>query len=536
MPNTPNQQPVSPITFLGDGSHISPGITAEETSQPSTNDVLDALTAHGYMLEPDQLATFFKTGKILLPDAVYATVVQMGRQNATELAWSSAPHSSGSELQPGRGGRRAAAAITVAALLAGGYWLSKKYSDPSLSGSPSVATSPMPSTTSSASATSQLKPTTTATPSVPSVPNETAVPGAAIAPSPASCETQLAALPIEKLIAQTIMIPVRGDGSSMDGKTPAQNVIKLIQKYDIGGVIVMTEPTSGIRALAAPAAVDVPLVIAIDDEGGIVNRFMTAPNKSFPSQQDMAKKPTSEVTTLMSARAKLLKSYGINTNFAPVLDVTPQNGSKSAIGQTRIFSADPAVAAQFGTVYAESMLGNGINPVYKHFGGGGMTNNTDNAPGTVPPLTELKKRDLVPYVSVPKNERTGLMMGAFMPSSGEGAGIPASKSAVFYTLAKQYGFNGPIFTDDIGTRAAGGNLPVDFIDALKAGATMPLYVQDQAKTPARSLEAQIQAIISRGVEEAKSGTLKTDALAKKTIANSAAIGTTACTVLAGLKK
>jgi len=566
------------------GAYEGPTATPSQTPDahaPTTDETLWALAHYGYTLDPVNREIFKKTGRIELPEEVASTLYAIvDERNASNGRYPDATNSTSQqyydshrsvdgsntngvdETSTPRNTRRhpILRATLIAAMLPGALGLTEVITTPSLRTPgkvldtignkyvrvlqliPDIATKQHQTALTPANVPQSTQtPVTSGSPSAspsqtaPALPTTSeAQPSAAAGPTAETCVQQLEKVPVEKLIAQTIMIPINGDGKSKDGKTSAEAVLSVVRKYDIGGVIVMTEPTIAIKTLSQTGNTDVPLVIAIDDEGGVVNRFTSAANKTYPSQEVMAKKTAAEITQLVTSRSQLLKSLGINTNFAPVVDLTPKDGSNSKITQSRIFSGDPSRVAELSSLYAQAMLSQGINPVYKHFGGGSMTNNTDNSPGKVPPLSELESRDLLPYKTIHKNNQTGLMIGTFEPVTGPGSGVPANQSTSFYALAKQYGFTGPIFTDDIGTKAAGGNLPRDFVDALEAGATMPLYVQDQ--TTPRTLEEQLQTIINKGVEDARAGKLTAALLANAVERNSRAIGVDTCSVVAGLRK
>lgn len=342
-----------------------------------------------------------------------------------------------------------------------------------------------------------------------------------------SCETRLASAPTESLIALTIMAPIDGGGGGYDKKTTAADVRRIVGQYGLGGLIVMTAPTPETTAFLQQPNKGVPLMVGIDQEGGSVRRIKTGAGANLPSAAEMATKSDAEVTALIRAAAKQLRAAGIRADYAPVLDLAPSDGRDYAAGKTRVFSGDAAIVARLGKLYAEAMLAEGVIPVYKHFGLGSANNNTDLAPATVPGLDVLKNRDLRPYEVVPKSPQIGLMIGTFTTADGATGGKPANQSPLFYDLAKQYGFNGYITTDDIGTKAAGGKLARDFVDALYAGATMPLYVQDQE---GGTLETQIKNILAEGTKRVASGAITKEQLVQKIAANAAALNTNICSI------
>ena len=128
--------------------------------------------------------------------------------------------------------------------------------------------------------------------------------------------------------------------------------------------------TAAIRAARSPA-----LLIAVDHEGGRVQRFQTGFTR-LPAMrtlgelydQDQARGETAAYDCGL-VMASELTSHGIDISFAPVLDI--DFGGSSVIGD-RAFHRDPGIVARLAGELVGGMKGGGMGAVGKHFPGHGF--------------------------------------------------------------------------------------------------------------------------------------------------------------------
>jgi beta-N-acetylhexosaminidase len=202
-----------------------------------------------------------------------------------------------------------------------------------------------------------------------------------------------------------------------------------------------------------------------------------------------------------------MRKLGITIDFAPVVDVSDQPDD-TVIGD-RSFSDNPAVVEQYAGAYAKGLREAGVLPVLKHFPGHGHASGDSHTGGVVtPPLDQLKTLDLGPYRTLAAQPSVGVMIG-HMVVPGLTKGGPASLSPDAVNLLRTgtgYNgprFDGPIFTDDLGTMKAITNIysvPEAVLKALEAGADTALWVTD----------TDVSAVLDRLETAANKGELSTD--------------------------
>jgi beta-N-acetylhexosaminidase len=241
-------------------------------------------------------------------------------------------------------------------------------------------------------------------------------------------------------------------GSSLDAEKTT------FAQLGVGGALLQSPPADlsantvqGFRDAGA-----IPMLIAVDEEGGTVQRLQ-AQFGAIPSESDVVNTMTPEQAEVMIANhAREVAGLGVNVVFAPVVDVRPV-GREGVIG-SRSPSDDPNVVARYGRAYVDGWESAGILPVLKHFPGhGSASGDTHAGSAVVPPLSELRRRDLVPYFDLARNSaKTGVMV-AHVEVPGFTTG-PASLSPAAYALLRNdVGFRGVAFTDALDMDAVARN-------------------------------------------------------------------------------
>ena len=115
------------------------------------------------------------------------------------------------------------------------------------------------------------------------------------------------------------------------------------------------------------------LLICVDEEGGKVARLKAKDGfETFPSAEDVAKSDTENAKKHYGAMAKMLSDNGINTNFAPSVDLLFDYNPIIA-GKQRAFSRDPKVVSRYASLFVEEHRKNRVLTVIKHFPGHGSS-------------------------------------------------------------------------------------------------------------------------------------------------------------------
>jgi beta-N-acetylhexosaminidase len=259
----------------------------------------------------------------------------------------------------------------------------------------------------------------------------------------------------------------------------------------VGGVILFTrnfespeqllELTRSIHAVRSP-----PLLIAVDHEGGRVQRFRIGFSRLPPARRLGHLFDTDHAAGISAARtlgwlmAAELRAHGVDLSFAPTVDL--DYGLNEAIGD-RALHATADVTAQLAVSYMMGMRDAGMAATAKHFPGHGavVADSHVTLPVDRRELADLDA-DLVPYRRLIANGLPGVMVAHILLPALDAA--PASLSARWIrgVLRTELDFHGAVFTDDLsmGAVAAGGDIVERCQRALAAGCDMLLVCNDPA--------------------------------------------------------
>lgn len=308
-----------------------------------------------------------------------------------------------------------------------------------------------------------------------------------------SQEEQIAALPLEQRVSQMLM----GGVSADMGEMAVNAAIRGIARDWVGGVNFLGNSSYAYSdnqlAQAVDAGGQIPPFLAVDEEGGRVQRL--AEETGFlPSAREMANTKTPEQVQKQAEEiGRVMRKNSLNMDLAPVVDVSKQPAD-AVIGD-RAFSNDPEEVTKYAGAFANGLREADVIPVLKHFPGlGAGSGNTDFEPATTPPLSRLKKSDLVPYETLLLEEPVAVMFtNAKVP--GLTKGKPASLSKAAYDLLREeYGFEGVTMTDSLSAAAIleGAELDEAIEDALIAGADIALW--DSLSTAPDIRRSLVQAV------------------------------------------
>ncbi|HNW91812.1 MAG TPA: glycoside hydrolase family 3 N-terminal domain-containing protein [bacterium] len=201
---------------------------------------------------------------------------------------------------------------------------------------------------------------------------------------------------------------------------PDHHLWRDIRDYGLGGVVLyeydvpgetrprnITAPaqvrtlTAALQAAAA-AAGQPPLIVAVDQEGGRVNRLREA--YGFPpsvSARHLGELDDADTTAYWSGlTARALQDAGITLNFAPVVDLNVNSTSPAIGALARSFSADPAVVVRHAAVVIREHHRAGVRVALKHFPGHGSAT-ADSHLGLTDISATWTERELAPFRALP---------------------------------------------------------------------------------------------------------------------------------------
>lgn len=275
-------------------------------------------------------------------------------------------------------------------------------------------------------------------------------------------EGRIASMSLREKLGQMVMIDLKSDQF-------APQVARHLEAGEFGGVIFFERNLKDadqtrllVKQLQTHAIVrrGVPLLVAVDQEGGLVNRLGNI--TQFKSMRHSARtlgnvyqyapqraaKLVNQATTDI---ARWMRDLGFNMNLAPVLDVTDD---KTSYIYDRSYSGDPERVSRVARQYAETMRKNGIITTGKHFPNLSLTRADSHK--TLPvldrKLEELKKREFVPFARL-KDELGAIMVGHVMVPAID-AVAPASVSArITRILREDIGYDGVLISDDLKMKA-----------------------------------------------------------------------------------
>ena len=296
------------------------------------------------------------------------------------------------------------------------------------------------------------------------------------------------------------------------------NADELIARYKLGGVVYfrwtnnLNEPTqiarlsNGIQRAALGQRARIPMLIATDQEHGVVSRVW-APATEFPGNMALgATRRPADAYAAGRTTAKELKALGINQNYAPVADVNI-NPLNPVIG-VRSFGESPDLVSRMSAAAVKGTERAGVSATLKHFPGHGdtVTDSHTGVPWIFHTREQWEQTDAPPF-------RAGIAAGAdmvmtahvIMPELQSDCDAvtqvgcdPATLDREILTglLREELGYRGVVVTDALnmaGVREKYGDERIPVL-ALKAGVDMPMMVDTDTDTV--SLEVAYNAVLN----------------------------------------
>lgn len=313
-------------------------------------------------------------------------------------------------------------------------------------------------------------------------------------------------------------------GCDIDQHSP---VVKWLQQDGLGGVLLfdvdcatknhgknlrsrdqIKNLTRQLQYFANPTDEEhLPLFIALDYEGGVVDRLANIPGcMKTMKPQDQALLPDEALALEIAQMASTLKELGFNLNFAPVVDLN-LNEHQGIIGKLgRSFSSQPTEVIRVAKQVVTGFSQYGVTCAYKHFPGHGSASG-DSHEGFVDVTEQYDVNELIPYKAL-LNDTTlpAMVMTAHVINRQlDASGLPATLSYAILNelLRREMGFDGVIVSDDLQMQAISHHYPLDeaLCLTINAGADMLIFANQLGNISATDVIDQIEQLINCGAIE-----------------------------------
>ncbi len=223
----------------------------------------------------------------------------------------------------------------------------------------------------------------------------------------------------------------------------------------------------------------VPLMMAVDQEGGLVNRLDDSENfgaTTIPSAAAVGRAGSLDLAYEVGRLiGRELRALGFALSFGPVADVY-----SPSLHETRFFASGPERTGAFAAQVVRGTQAEGVGAIVKHFPGlGGAADDTHHdLPVVEDDLDVVMTRDITPFVATFEEGAFGVMTGHVSVPALDASGAPATVSAPILAdlLRDELDFDGLVVTDALGMGGVAGSLTEReaALRALAAGADMLL--------------------------------------------------------------
>ncbi len=295
-----------------------------------------------------------------------------------------------------------------------------------------------------------------------------------------------------------MLIPGQHFVGGFDGTRLTKELKILIQKYQIGGVILFARNIESPRQVRflnkqLQKIAPIPLLIGVDQEGGPVAR-LKAPFTELPPMIKVGEyfRRTKDIKTVEGVGRVLgreLSALGFNWDYAPVVDV--HSNPKNPIIGKRSFGPDPLVVAKCAAALIQGLHQEGVLSCAKHFPGHGSTSVDSHKDLPVVKTTGrlLWKRDIFPYRKLIAWRKLATLMTAHVRYTELDSEHCATLSAdILQNLLRgRLKYRGLIVSDDLWMKAISDRIgiPEAALQFFKAGGDMAMI----CKEPAIQIEA-----------------------------------------------
>ena len=319
------------------------------------------------------------------------------------------------------------------------------------------------------------------------------VPGALAAPYVARARAAVS----DAAIGQMLLLGFAGSSSDSAG---AQNLARHIEAGNVGGACLLGYNSKsrvgveGIAALFAASGRQTKPLIAIDQEGGAVQRL--GPKLGYsavPSARSVAgDNDAAAAQALYQRMASVMRASGFNLNLAPVVDLgfEPRNPIVTHYG--RAFGNDGATVARYASAFVAGHRQAGVLTALKHFPGHGSTL-IDSHEHPVDLTPTWRAEEIQPYMAMARSGLIDIVMTGHLSHAEHTGGEPAtlSRKAIEGWLRGPIGYGGVVMTDDLDMAAIRSRYPLNeaIVRAVAAGNDLVLLSNSATPDPDLPLKA-----------------------------------------------
>ncbi len=325
----------------------------------------------------------------------------------------------------------------------------------------------------------------------------------------ASCGAQRPS--VEERAAKLLVVGVIG--TELTEENP---IVRDIEERGVSGVILFEnniDPKGESRAKLTKFVSDIqsrckdenPLLISVDQEGGLVNRLKSKYGfEEMPSQKMVSMARRADYPNVISSIiASEVASVGFNVNFSPCVDLDI-NPDSPAIGRVdRSFSDDERRVTALAKIYVEEHRKRGVLTSLKHFPGHGSAA-VDSHLGLTDISATWEERELTPYRELIASGDCDMVMVSHLYNSNIDPDYPASLSskAIDSLLRRELGWQGVVVSDDMQMKAITNEY--GFAEAVVKGlnAGVDLFVFSRFSN-SNDIAGEFIDAIKRGVDSGK---------------------------------
>lgn len=272
---------------------------------------------------------------------------------------------------------------------------------------------------------------------------------------------QLKKMTLDEKIAQMLII-------YYSSTTYDESLEQTIKEVKPGGFILMNDNISTyqntlnlVKSMQKDSKI--PMIISIDQEGGIVQRLQKITDievTNIPSMLALGKTNDKNLAyNVGKIMAQQLKTLGINLDFAPVVDIYSNKDNK--VIANRSFGSNSEEVTTMALALKQGLEDNNVNTCLKHFPGHGDTavDSHYNLPVINKDYNDLSKVELIPYYKAIKNNTNMIMIGHIALPKITKDNTPASLSKEIITnlLKTKLKYQGLVITDALNMKALTDN-------------------------------------------------------------------------------